>query len=140
MGYYIELIDSNFTIPADKLDEALEILKRLNVDTPAEQKRGGSWGGSGRTASWFSWMPEDYDKTVTSAAEVFELLGFHVKTSDDGALSLEGYDNKTGQEDLFINAVSHLANDDWHLTWRGEDGDTWRNQATGTRTGRVVFD
>lgn len=139
MGYYITLEDANFVIPADKLDEALERLKALN-HKPGVEKRGGAWGADGKTASWFSWMPEDYDQTVMSAKEVFELLGFTVSDTEDGGISLDYYDSKTGQEELFIEEVADLANEGWYLRWRGEDGDIWRTDATGTREGRVVFD
>lgn len=84
-------------------------------------------------------MDEDYDKKVTSAAEVFELLGFDIETAEDGAITLIGYDNKTGQEDLFIQEVADLADTGWYLVWRGEDGDVWRQSALGVEQGRVVF-
>ena len=141
MGYYVTLIDSNFTIPADKLDEATRLLKALNHQ-PGIEKRGGSYSGGKQTASWFSWMSENYDQELHTAREIFAELGFDVLGGGENSsdLTLDSYDNKMGQEDLFIDAVSHLANEDWYLEWRGEDGTYWRQSAAGTQSGRVVYD
>lgn len=139
MGYYVELVESTFEIPADKLDEALNRLKALNHD-PNVEKRGGSWGPGGKTESWFSWMDSDYDQKVTSAAEVFTMLGFEVDQGEDGSIILAGYDNKSGQEDLFIDAVKDLAVTGWFMVWRGEDGYTWRHTADGIQRGKLVFE
>lgn len=125
MGYYVTLDDANFLIKPENLDEALVRLKALNAPTNDNLKRGGSYGGGGKTESWFSWMPPDYDKTVTSAKEVFDLLGFETSLTDEG-LRLLGYDSKTGQEDVFLNVVADLVEPGSYLTWTGEDGDKWR--------------
>lgn len=138
MGYYVTLEEANFIIPADKLEEAAARLKALN-HKPGVEKRGGSWGAGGKTASWFSWMDEDYDQKLHTAKEIFEALGFEVSDTEDGGISLDYYDSKSGQEDLFINEVKHLANSDWYLIWRGEDGEVWRDADSGTEKGKIMF-
>ena len=138
MGYYITLQDANFTIPADKLDEATRRLKALN-HKPGVYKRGGSYSGGKQAASWFSWMSEKYDEELDSAKEIFEALGFDTETNEAGDLSLVYYDNKTGQEDLFLQEVSDLANEGWYLQFHGEDGAIFRYTAQGERKARIVW-
>jgi hypothetical protein len=73
-------------------------------------------------------MPEKYDETVTSVAEVFNLLGFETDTeSYDGEyVGLTYYDSKMGSEDIFIEAVAPFVADGSYLSWRGEEGERWR--------------
>jgi hypothetical protein len=141
MGYYTTQVDQHFTIPADKLGEAFEALKALNTNTPDSEKRGGSWGPGGQRASWFSWMDENYDKTAVDAAEIFEALGFTVDRDGDceGGLSLDGYDSKTGQEDLFLTAVKDLVPEDSFIEFRGEDGAMYRWTPKGVQYATVTW-
>lgn len=138
MGYYVTLESSNFTIPAENLAEAFERLKALN-HKPGVEKRGGSFSGGKYTAKWFSWMSEKYDEEARDAAHIFEMLGFEVDTAEDGAITLTYYDNKTGQEDLFIDEVADLAVPGWVMEWRGEDGDKWRQTAKGQEVGKTLY-
>jgi len=138
MGYYVILQESTARIPADKLDEALTRLKALN-HKPGVEKRGGSYGPNGKTESWFSWMDPNYDQTVTSAADVFRMVGFDVTESPEG-LTLDYYDNKTGQEQLFIDEVADLFTQESYMTWRGEEGEFWQWTPQGTKQGKVTFE
>lgn len=126
MGYYITLEESTFALRDEHKEAALETLKALNAPSNNHLKRGGSFAGGGKTEHWFSWMPADYDKTVTSLEEVFVLLGFEVGEAPDGAMLLVGYDTKTGQEDLFLGAIAPLVEDGTYLQFVGEDGDRYR--------------
>jgi len=145
MGYYINLVSSNFEIP--ETQAVLEALKSINSQD--DIKRGGSFGE--KRQFWFSWMPENYDVTVTSVKEVFELLGFEVETNEIistdkpwGTVKLIGYDNKTGQEDIFLQAVAPYVETYNHLEWRGESGEVWRdvviNGVMHRQQAKLVFD
>ena len=151
MGYCISLEDWKFSIPAKHLDLALVALKDLNKRD--DLKTGGRWSGGKQTERWFAWMPADYDKTVRSAAEVFDLLGFEVdgwdhvhKTIDEGAdLIITGWNGeKLGAHEHFLDAVADLVTPGSYLEWSGEDDAHWRDEFDGTRrtqkTGRVVYD
>lgn len=115
MGYYVSLRESKYPIP--NTDEVLTVLKEANTKYHAI-KRGGSSNGE----RWFSWMPEDYDQTVTSVAEVFELLGFECEVTDE-YVTPRFYDNKTGQEVLFLAIVAPFMKDGDHTIWVGEEGE-----------------
>lgn len=132
MGYYVTLTESDWVIPESP--EVLAAIHRMDTEWH-EIKRGGSWGPNGVTEKWFSWMPADLS-TLKSVREVFTDLGFEMNTVDDSKVSLWGYDNKTGQEELFLAAVAPFVKDGSYTEWRGEDGSIWRYAAV---DGRLVY-
>jgi hypothetical protein len=132
MGYYTQITDADFLIPKANEAKALAALKALNGPEYNSQKQGGSFDASGKSEAWYSWMDVDYDQKVSSCAEVFAMLGFEVEEDADG-LRLTGYDNKTGQEDLFLNAVAPYVAAGSFLAWRGEDGTLYRFEFDGTK-------
>jgi len=138
MGYYINIQESNFVIPAHHLDKALERFKALNHD-PNAIKGGGRWSSGEENEKWFSWMPSDYDQTVSSAQEVLELLGFDCMIQEDGGLNVHGYDSKIGDEAQFINAIRDLVDVSCYIIWRGEDGEFWKWTPQGVLEGRMTF-
>ena len=120
MGYNVNLRSAHFHVP--ETESVLQVLKDLNKND--HLKQGGSYGGGRKTESWFSWMPADYDKTVTSVKDVFELLGFdcsYVEEPWGVSVSLNAYDAKTGQEDLFCAAVAPFMDKGSYIEWIGED-------------------
>lgn len=124
MGYYVELTAAEFEIPEN--EQVLQVLKDLN-HKPGVVKNGGSYAGGKKQKSWFSWLAPDYDQHVTSVYEMFEMLGFDCSLStDQSTVMLMGYDNKIGQEHLFIEAVAPYVAEGSYLQWRGEDGAEWR--------------
>ncbi len=140
MGYYVTLEASNFRIAPENLEAAYRALCDLNTNPQyTHLKSGGSWSGGKQTAKWFAWMDEDYHETCKSAKEILQMVGFDVAVNESGTLSVYNYDSKTGSESLFIDAISHLANPDWYMEWRGEDGDRYRWSATGNQTAQTVW-
>jgi|Wag4MinimDraft_6_1082665.scaffolds.fasta_scaffold01408_5 hypothetical protein len=137
MGYYINIQESEFLIPTENLDKALERFKALNHD-PNAVKGGGSWSSGEENERWFSWMPSDYDQTVTSAQEVLDLLGFDT-WADERGVHIHGYDNKIGDETQFLNAIRDLVDVSCYIIWRGEDGEFWKWTPRGVLEGRITF-
>ena len=132
MGYYVTLTDSDFVVPADKLDEAYEAVCKLNFTVSNDAKRGGRFPKSEdyvdnnpNPDAWFSWMDWNYHETCKDLGEVLHNLGFDVDQDDDG-LALTYYDNKTGQEDLFIETLARFVPDGSYMDWTGEDGERER--------------
>lgn len=124
MGYYIRLVESTFAVP--ETTEVLDVLKAMNTDPDMhELKRGGSSTKDGWTARWFSWMPENYHDEVDNVEQVFGLLGFETRL-DGGMVHLIDYDNKTGQEDLFLAAVAPFVAEGSFIEFHGEDDAMWR--------------
>jgi len=120
MGYNVSLRSAHFHVP--ETEAVLQVLKDLNKQD--HLKRGGSFGPEGKTESWFSWMPTDWDTTCTTVQEVFELLGFETNIVDEPwgkAVSLEVYESKAGQEDLFCRAVAPFMEKGSYIEWIGED-------------------
>ena len=125
MGYYISA-EGVIEMPRSLESEALHALKMLNYDH--EAKRGGILGNPEATfeTRWYSWMPERWHDDVASIGDVLELVGFGVDKSRMAGLDVYTltYDNKTGQEEVFLNRLADYAQVDVEFT--GEDGLRWR--------------
>lgn len=130
MGYYVTLKNADWLLPIAYEDLALDALKKINAPEFDHLKRGGRYAEGGRVASWYSWMPEDYDKTVTSVQEILELLGFECKSTDEGT-RITAYDSKTGQEDLFLSTIAEYVAPGSFIDWLGEDGERFRYEFDG---------
>lgn len=138
MGYYVSIYEGEIVIPKKNLSEAYKRMCALNDHDAL--KRGGQWGGdldsnaprpeglNYHPSRWFSWMDADYPSKCADAKAVFDELGFDMEVMDNGDLRVYGYDNKTGQEDIFLGAISDLCEKGSFLVWRGEDGDSWRQE------------
>lgn len=133
MGYNVSTEEVNFTIPAHNVEAAYKAMCALNT-THDSHKSGGSYSGGQKTAKWFAWMDANYPETCKNAKEVLEQVGFGVHEHEDGSLSLEYYDSKTGQEELFIEAAGKYALPGWSIAWVGEDGHRWRQGSDGTES------
>lgn len=133
MGYNVTIKQSTFQIPANNLNEAYDKMCQLNFTVPNTQKRGGSWGGPDgkdsapeygpHKASWFSWMEWNYHEVCKDADDILQALGFYTRYDENGDLHVEHYDSKSGQEELFLSAISSLAKG--YIVWEGEDGSIW---------------
>jgi len=121
MGYYVRTAQCTVVIPAQHLERVYEILCNLNKYN--ELKRGGSWSGGKQTKWWFSWMDENYPETCNDAMDIFKMLGFDCEYNNQGDLCLLHYDQKTGQEDLFLKVIANYATG--MIRWVGEDGEIW---------------
>ncbi len=128
MGYYVEIVKSDAVIPADRLQSCYEKMCALN-QTHDNEKRGGSWSNGKQSSKWFSWMDANYPETCKNSKDIFEQMGFETQYSKNGDLLIIGYDNKMGQEDLFMKAIENDAIGTIH--WRGEDGNEWTTQFFG---------
>ena len=121
MGYYVTTEDINIIVPKDLLEPAYKAVLAMNEDD--NLKRGGSHGSERKF--WFSWMPEDLS-TLTDLKEVLENLGFETYYTDAGNLALGHYDNKTGQEDLFLDAIAPFVQEGSYAIWKGEDNSFYK--------------
>lgn len=136
MGYWVNIIEGNVTIPKANLEEAYKRMCALNDNDSI--KRGGSWGGENDSNSprpdglnyhpgkWFSWMDANYPEVCADAKAILDMVAFESEYRN-GDLFIYGYDSKTGQEELFLQAISDLCTDDSFLVWRGEDGEMWKD-------------
>lgn len=123
MGYFVAITDSDAFIPAEKLETAYQKMCALNT-THDDQKRGGRWNGGECIQKWFSWMDANYPETCKDAKDIFEQMGVSTEYDAGGNLKITGYDNKTGQEQLFLDAIK----DDLvgSISWQGENGEKWK--------------
>lgn len=146
MGYYVRTVNWDWVVPARYLDDAYEAVCKLNERH--EAKRGGHGPIGGRNGlvtewdhqtgesvqvpydpykhRWFSWMDPNYPETTENLADVLEMLGFEVQVRENGDLAIGYYDNKTGQEELFLAAIAPYSLNGSMIEWEGEDGDRWK--------------
>jgi hypothetical protein len=119
MGYYIDLTDADWEIAesAESLATVREMPKKYHAI-----KRGGSSSGE----KWFSWMNDTEIENAESVEAVFNALGFET-TKTEGGFTLDSYNSKTGQEDLFLGVMAPFTKDGSYIEWRGEDGAQWRH-------------
>lgn len=136
MGYYVTITDSKFEMSKDDLPKAYKAMCDLNDHD--ELKYGGSYGGSDLSsndsrpegldyhpARWFSWMSADYPNKCSNFEEVMTMLGIQPHYDAHGNVISLGYDNKTGQQDLFLEAIAPWVRDGSYIVWRGEDDSLW---------------
>ena len=135
MGYYVKIIDSDITIKKKDFDRGYEIV--CNLNSRDDLKRGGAYGGNptpkpaeskscaNNPDKWFSWMPWNYDEVCNSLPEVLEMLGFWFDYNDDGDITGLCYNDKTGAEDVFLDALRPIIKEGSYIVWEGEDGDEW---------------
>ncbi len=121
MGYYVTTEDINIIVPKDLLEPAYKAVLAINEDD--NLKRGGSHGEVRKY--WFSWMPEDLS-TLTDLKDVMENLGFETHYNEAGDLVLGHYDSKTGQEDLFLDAIAPFVQEMSYAIWKGEDNSFYK--------------
>jgi hypothetical protein len=157
VGYFVKIVDSSYYIPAENVEEAYKRFIQLNDDDMIKRGGGGhnEWnvgmydprpeGLNYHPAKWFSWMDLDFPSTCQNASEVLIALGFDIMTGEDGeGIFITGYDNKSGQEDIFLDAIYDLSRG--VINWIGEDYQTWstvageyKNAAESTRELHMQF-
>lgn len=140
MGYHVDLMWVNAYIPADKLDEAYQILCDLNNRNDLKRGGAGGYAFGGTPAGeepvnwphpnvWFSWMPWNYPELYSTAQRILEEVGFEMAMAVDGDLHFVGYSSKTGCEDRFLEALAPcligVDGVDPYFCWHGEDDSIW---------------
>ena len=132
MGYYIQLVEGEFIIPTENLNKAYKTCCLLNTEN--HLKRGGRFPKNltkpseskscGDPNFWFAWMDWNYDETCNNLEEILEMLGFDAEKTDEG-VTITGYDNKTGDEEIFLNKLAPYVHQGSFLSFEGEDGEQW---------------
>lgn len=128
MGYYVNA-HGTIEMPRSMEIEAVHALKMLNYRH--ELKRGGMLGHGAPDdpfrSKWFSWVPERYheDPSLNSVASILDMVGFTNTRSRMAGLNVYtvNYDNKTGQEEVFLNVLADYAQ--IRIEAVGEDGTRW---------------
>jgi len=124
MGYYVNTEDINITVPKDLLEPAYQAVIEMNKND--DLKRGGSYGPGDKREFWFSWMPQDLS-TLTDLQDVLTSLGFEdTDYNEAGDLVLGHYNNKSGQEDLFLDVIAPFVQSGSYAIWKGEDGEFYK--------------
>lgn len=143
MGYYISITNSNVFVPKDKHEAAYKALCDLNSNDAI--KSGGCYPPptDGRPGKWFSWMDPNYPEKCKDLVEVLTEVGFDVEVSPAGDILSLGYDNKSGDQNIFLYALAPFVTNGSFIEWRGEEGERWRFEFDGHKVrekeGRTVW-
>jgi hypothetical protein len=145
MGYYVYIEDANCMLPHEHAD--LAYWRMCDLNKHDHLKRGGSSTGE----KWFSWMDQNYPETCKTAQAILIELGFDVEEEDDGVV-IHAYNNKSGQEELFLEVISDLlrtvtnensTQNKPYIVWRGEDDMVWKDiygeKTVRSLTGVITF-
>lgn len=140
MGYYVDLIETNAYIPHDKQEYAYELVCEINNhhankvgrrdmhDTPSPHE-----------GEWFSWMPWNYPDIHDNVRDVLQEVGFDLYTDADNGLWFQGYGNKTGCEEYFLQALENVlegaSGEPARFVWVGEDHEMWAQEMHVSHTG-----
>lgn len=155
MGYYVSTIEAEFFLSKVNFDDAYKAMCALNDRD--DLKRGGSYGGGGIDArsdrpaglnyhphKWFSWLDPDYPDKLKTTPDILQQIGFDLHYDDNGNIVYLQYDNKMGQEDLFLEAIAPFVKRNSYIIWRGEDGEHWKdifiNNRIVRKAGYLTFD
>lgn len=121
MGYYVTLTDSDVVLPKENHQEILTRWHEMNDKKYDNIKSGGSYSGGRTMSKNYSWMPTDYEKTTHTPQQVLEHLGFDFSENAKGDIVIQGYESKTGQEDLFFKKIGDLVNPGSLMQWQFEE-------------------
>ena len=154
MGYFVQG-HGTIVLRPNTEHSAYKALCALNDRD--DLKRGGRWGGENDSNSerpqgmdhhpgkWFSWMDPNFPAECSTLKSVLEMLGFETNityTLESNVHITLAYDNKTGQEELFVQALAPFAVHG-SIEWRGEDGAMWKEVLSGgtykVLQGKIIF-
>jgi hypothetical protein len=118
MGYYVNIEDCDFVIEKNQLEPAYNALVNLNTNVQLDALKHHS-NVPGRR--YFAWMDADFHLNLKSVAEILENLGFDVTTGDDESIIDLSYNNKSGDEEIFLAALAPYVKDSSYIVFCGED-------------------
>ena len=138
MGYYIRTVDQDFRIKKENLDRGFKRVCALNKYDSL--KSGGAYPAkavcpeestslSHNPNRWFGWMPWNFDVVCKDLADVLLKLGFSLETNDAGDIVGLHFDDKTGDEDAFLEALRPVVEPGSFIVFEGEHGEHWRFEA-----------
>jgi hypothetical protein len=129
MGYYVQSVSSKFTFKPDTdFDKVLQHVKDTMFTDEAllKKARGGSSATEGRAVEEYTWYSWTDTKACRNAMDIYEIIeqffSGDIHHSDDGMGFDVWVDNKIGQEDILLDALTPFLVDGSHLYYRGEDG------------------
>lgn len=129
MGYYISMVDSQFSIKAKDKAKALDaIIALTEPELMKKQASGGSFGPKGKTACWYSWVNTEELQNAKTLEEAIEIWGWspvpNEKTGD--IVGIDYDENKIGQESIMFQAIAPYVKEGSYIHISGEGGEQWR--------------
>jgi hypothetical protein len=127
MGYYVTA-HGTVILPRSLEGDAVNAVRMLNYQHEMKRGRRSPKTGDPFADHWFAWMPERYheDPNLRTVGDILEMVGFEVQAHRNAGLNVYTvtYDNKTGQEEVFLNVLADYAQVEIEAV--GEDGERWK--------------
>ena len=123
MGYYINMLDSNFVIKKENFEKALESLKSVFVP---ENMTCYDYI-NGKEYPHFSWVSTKLVLESKTLEEALEEIRYESKYDSDGNICrIEFTGEKYGDEDIFFAALAPYVEPGSFVSFEGEDGERWQ--------------
>lgn len=120
MGYYATLRDTDFRIPADKLEEANAFVNTVLEENPHIQR-------------------EHFWQAIDGVEHALRDLGFETDTDTDNGLTVIGFSNKWRRQDEFLDLLKGFVATDTYIDFVGEDGEMWRWTTNGVKSAIITW-
>jgi hypothetical protein len=114
MGYYIHYHDSQFTIPADKMDAALLALKAASAQAS------------------FRWTDDSSIQEATTLLDAMDECGWPIEVTEIGVMDITFARKKIGDEHRVFAAIAPFVDAGCFIEVTGDYTDHWRYIFDGT--------
>jgi hypothetical protein len=117
MGYYMELMESNFSIAPENQAAALKAIKSL----------AGKETNHGSTGDYFSWVDTKDFLNAQTLEEALSVWRWETEIDAyDNVTISEFTGEKLGDDELLFQAIAPYVDKDSFIQMQGEDGSIWR--------------
>jgi hypothetical protein len=125
MGYFVKC-SGRVVIESHNIQNFCLAVRMMLNDT--RSMSGGTWENGKKISHNYSWV--DSDQLMAACRKfdiekIFRCWGFDV-IKNDSAFAIY-YDNKTGDEDKFINKIAPWIKEG-EIIWKGEEGESWKQE------------
>lgn len=135
MGRYLTIVDQRFEIKAENVEAAYKAAVALNaVESKKSTRRNGpdpqakpadSKSVAASPDVSFRGVAWNYDEKCRDLAEVLREFGFEPEVSPDGAITALFFDEKSGDEELLLEAIAPYVEDGSMLGWAESYTEMW---------------
>lgn len=128
MGYEIDVLVDNITIPSDKVQDCLAAINDLHEEhVVANQGGGGMWSGGKKQMSCYSWVRNPASTGFDTLAEALRSWRWHTTEEVDGSVTIDRFTGeKLGDDEILFEAIAPYVRGNGSIEMRGEDGAVWR--------------
>ena len=128
MGYCMESKNCNICIPNSKVKHALMAINELHKpEVRNKQASGGRYSGGETLEKWYSWVTNPGPDGFNTIEEAIKEWRYSCHTTEDGDVYIDWFDGqKSGDDNIFFEALAPYIEDGGEIEFVGEDGYHWK--------------